>query len=73
MTSQERAKQVLAALVREYIASGEPVRVPRYGDGRVVRSSNEQVEIVFPDGRACLATAGQDWEQIPSKPMGKDS
>ena len=29
--------------------------------------------IVFPDGRACLATAGQDWEQIPSKPMGKDS
>jgi ATP-dependent DNA helicase RecQ len=30
---------------------GEPVRVPRYGKGRVASATSEQVEIVFPDGR----------------------
>jgi len=31
--------------------AGEPVRVPRYGEGRVASATSEQVEIVFPDGR----------------------
>ena len=30
---------------------GQPVRVPRYGEGRVITASSEQVEIVFPDGK----------------------
>ena len=30
---------------------GQPVRVPRYGEGRVTSATSEQVEIVFPDGR----------------------
>jgi ATP-dependent DNA helicase RecQ len=28
-----------------------PVRVPRYGEGRVVGTAGDQVEIMFPDGR----------------------
>ena len=32
-------------------SSGERVRVPRYGEGRVESSTTEQVEIIFPDGR----------------------
>jgi len=32
-------------------ATGQPVRVPRYGEGRVTSATSEQVEIVFPDGR----------------------
>jgi ATP-dependent DNA helicase RecQ len=31
--------------------TGERVRVPRYGEGRVASEAGEQVEIVFPDGR----------------------
>jgi ATP-dependent DNA helicase RecQ len=30
---------------------GEPVRVPRYGSGRVASASAEEVAIQFPDGR----------------------
>jgi ATP-dependent DNA helicase RecQ len=30
---------------------GQAVRVPRYGEGRVVTASSEQAEIVFPDGK----------------------
>jgi ATP-dependent DNA helicase RecQ len=32
-------------------AAGAAVRVPRYGEGKVVAASSDQVEIVFPDGR----------------------
>jgi hypothetical protein len=31
--------------------AGDPVRVPRYGDGRVELASAEHIEIVFPDGK----------------------
>lgn len=31
-------------------AAGAAVRVPRYGEGRVVATVDEQVEVVFPNG-----------------------
>lgn len=33
------------------LAEGSAVKVPKYGDGRVVASKGEKVDIVFPDGK----------------------
>lgn len=43
---------------RPRFAPGEAVRVPRHGEGRVVSSVADQVEVAFPDGRTRTFLAG---------------
>jgi ATP-dependent DNA helicase RecQ len=43
---------------RRAFASGDRVRVPRYGEGRVQHASGEEVAVEFPDGSVRTFVAG---------------
>jgi ATP-dependent DNA helicase RecQ len=48
---QRRRTTRIASPSAPAFKAGDPVRVPRYGDGRVESASAEHIEIVFPDGK----------------------
>ncbi|HEV7392397.1 MAG TPA: hypothetical protein VGO08_12185, partial [Burkholderiales bacterium] len=52
-TSKPRRRRV-QAIAEPSVAvfkTGDQVRVPRYGEGRVESASAEQIEVAFPDGK----------------------